>query len=348
MTLTTAIERFDEVVGERHFRRQLAEFCAVNWGIVADIDTLGAEKDLIFAVRCCETDSDYVLRLSHPERSQAELELQTAAMAHVYRKRGAGFFPRPIPGADGTYISSFAVSGDLHLRSTLSTWVKGTLLIATQRTEAQAQNVGVAIGALSEALSDFDHPASRHAMDWDIARCGEVLALTPAIEDASTRRLVEAAVERFVGKTAPLLAEAEHQVIHADATPYNVLVSETNTDRVTGIIDFGDTVYSARVCDVGVGASYLMERRQNALRMPAALVRGFETVCPLSVLERQLLVPLMEARHAMTVAITTEHAQRRPANSAAITKNTLTAIEGLKALSRKSHAEWTADLLSQI
>jgi Ser/Thr protein kinase RdoA (MazF antagonist) len=32
------------------------------------------------------------------------------------------------------------------------------------------------MGRIDRALEDFDHPATRRAFHWDLARCGEVVA----------------------------------------------------------------------------------------------------------------------------------------------------------------------------
>ena len=48
----------------------------------------------------------------------------------------------------------------------------------------------------------------------------------------------------------PDLDHLPHQVIHNDANEHNVLVGDDG--RVTGLIDFGDAVYSARVCGLAV------------------------------------------------------------------------------------------------
>ncbi len=47
-------------------------------------------------------------------------------------------------------------------------------------------------------------------------------------------------------------------MIHNDGHPGNVLVDPDRPDAVAGILDFGDTVRSARVCDLAVALAYLV------------------------------------------------------------------------------------------
>ena len=46
-----------------------------------------------------------------------------------------------------------------------------------------------------------------------------------------------------------------HSVIHNDANDYNVLIED---GRMSGLLDFGDLVHSATVCDLAIALAYTM------------------------------------------------------------------------------------------
>ena len=83
------------------------------------------------------------------------------------------------------------------------------------------------------------------------------------------------------------------QVIHNDANELNVLVGPDGA--VSGLIDFGDTVWSARVCGLAVAAAYAMQGLNDPLREVLPLVRGYHAVTPLRADELAVLFALMRA-----------------------------------------------------
>src|SRR4029079_11870368 len=96
---------------------------------------------------------------------------------------------------------------------------------------------------------------------------------------------------RDFGIDVPDLDHLPHQVIHNDANEHNVLVGADGT--VTGLIDFGDVVYSARVCGLAIAAAYAMQGTADPARAVVPVVRGYHEVTPLRTDELRVLYGLM-------------------------------------------------------
>ncbi|WP_028063357.1 aminotransferase class III-fold pyridoxal phosphate-dependent enzyme [Solirubrobacter soli] len=112
---------------------------------------------------------------------------------------------------------------------------------------------------------------------------------------------------RDFGIDVPELDHLPHQVIHNDANEHNVLVGDDGI--VTGLIDFGDVVYSARVCGLAIAAAYAMQGAADPARAVVPVVRGYHEVTPLREDELEVLYPLIRARLQMSVAMAvTQHA----------------------------------------
>lgn len=323
----------------------LARFlCLSHWSIDPVLTPLGAERDLIYQVRA-EDGQRYVLKVLDPGFECDEIDLQVSAMRHACTSVSCVGLPEPIRAVSGAYYVEAKWRQQEQRLAYLTKWQDGALLKSVPFTAIQAGNFGRALAELSLGLSDFSHPHADRHMRWDLKQAGSVRAHLEAIPGTQDRARVEAALERFDNETLSLLSAQRTQVIHADATPFNTLVSENDHDEITAFIDFGDVVRSAVVCDVAIAACYLMGSGENALALPTRLVQAFHDVRPLSLYELSLIVPLMEARHAMTAAITCANARDNPHNIEAITKNTPTALHGLDVLATKTHSDWTAQLL---
>ena len=96
------------------------------------------------------------------------------------------------------------------------------------------------------------------------------------------------------GLVVPALDHLPHQVIHNDANGHNVLVGDDGA--VTGLIDFGDVVWSARVCGLAVAGAYAMQGERTRRARSSPLVRGYHEVTPLRTDELAVLYDLMRTR----------------------------------------------------
>jgi Ser/Thr protein kinase RdoA (MazF antagonist) len=90
---------------------------------------------------------------------------------------------------------------------------------------------------------------------------------------------------------------------------YNVLVE---SDRVTGLIDFGDIVYSWTVGELAVALAYVVLGKKDPWAEAAHVVEGyteeFENV------EQEVLGKLVRLRLAMSVCLAAHQQRQRPEN----------------------------------
>lgn len=134
------------------------------------------------------------------------------------------------------------------------------------------------------------------------------------------------------------------QVVHNDLNPHNVLVHPRDHDRVAGIIDFGDTVRTALVVDVAVGASYLVDATGDPLAHPLAFVGAYHRTRALGPDELAVLHDLIVARWCTAILVMSWRAARHPENRDYILRNSARAISGIEAFERVDRTEAAARL----
>ncbi|MCW6509686.1 phosphotransferase [Lichenifustis flavocetrariae] len=98
-------------------------------------------------------------------------------------------------------------------------------------------------------------PAADHDLLWDLKGAARLRPLLPHVASDS-RALVARRLDHLEDNILPRLAKLRRQVVHNDLNPHNVPVDPAYTDRVTGILEFGDMVDTHRVNHVAVGAAY--------------------------------------------------------------------------------------------
>jgi Ser/Thr protein kinase RdoA (MazF antagonist) len=120
-------------------------------------------------------------------------------------------------------------------------------------------------------------------------------------------------------RTAPLLASLPRSAIHNDLNDHNVLIGgngdvERLGQRVTGIVDFGDMVYSYRVGDLAIAIAYAMLGARDPLTVAASIVRGYSSAQTLTDAELAALYGLVTLRLCTSACIAAEQIRQRPDN----------------------------------
>ena len=301
-----------------------------HWGLNATAQQLHTERDEQFVLRDADHRA-FILKVANPHEDPAVIDMQAQALRHL-----ATVDPDlPTPRVMRTLRGEVCVASDYDGKVSvvrLLTYLNGRMLSVAPRSTAQAATAGALLARLGIALRDFEHPADGRDLDWDLTHAARLAPLLEDVADPARRELALRHVQRFAGEALPALAGLRTQVVHGDFNPHNILVDVDDSERITGIIDFGDMVRTQLINDVAIGACYGVVTGSHPLQHPLAFVAGFQKVRYLSTVELRLLPLLMAARLAATVAITEWRAQRFPANRAYITKNTGVAWQGLELL----------------
>lgn len=297
---------------------------AQHWGLAGKMQPLAGERDLNFCLTTA-AGTKYLVKLTHPAESPAMTEFQTGAMVHVADRDPSLPVPRVIRPADGALWVALPEG-----RLRMFTWLEGEPMSSGPRSDAQARASGEMLARLTRALRDYSHPAADHVLLWDIRQTPRLLPLLPSIADETLRSGAGAFVARFTTGITPRLADLPWQVCHSDLNPHNLLVDPAQPDQITGLIDFGDMVYTPRICDLGVAAAYQIDPARPLERL-SEFVAGYTSVLPLTAPELDLLFDMITARMITTLSITSWRAARYPENAPYILRNAPSARAGLAA-----------------
>ena len=257
---------------------------AEHFGVTAArLERLDTERDDSFRVETAAGET-VLLKVAHPDDDPEVIAMQLAAMRHGV---SAGLPVQRVLAGPVTVADPIGTDpiGTPRVARLLS-WLPGSLAREHAPSADQLAAAGRMLGRLSAALADFAHPAAARALAWDLQHVG---SLPPT--DATV-----AVIERFRRVVGPALAELPHQVIHNDFHPGNLLVDPAHPDYVVGILDFGDTVHSARVCDLGVAIAYLSHGAGTVIEASRPFVAGFDEVTPLLDAEKALIPDLVTGR----------------------------------------------------
>src|SRR2546428_2179733 len=252
------------------------------YGLGVTAAPLPSERDQNFLLET-ESGEKFVLKIANALEDRALLDAQHAAMTHIAQQ--ISLCPRVVPGLSGETIATVESSTGVQNFVRLFTYLPGVPLAEVHPHSAELlRDLGRKIGQLDRALATFDHAAVHRNFHWDLASGLNVIHEYGAlIADAGLRDLIYKFASDFERDLAPSLSKLGTSAIHNDANDYNILVGGSDgNQRVTGLIDFGDMVYSFTVGDLAVAMAYAILEKADPLAAAAQIVEGYHAEYPLT------------------------------------------------------------------
>jgi len=267
-----------------------------QFGLVGELSPLVSERDQNFLLQTGSGER-FVAKVTSATEEAASTDFQIGALLHLEKVADLRV-PRVHHTLSGNASGEIADDkGTYRLR--VVSWVSGKPLESLPFDTVRSGELGTALAYLDNALAGYSHPGKNPVLLWDLQRTPELRQVVGSISDSLLRGRVERAVTDFERRVLPALGQLRSQVIHADANPGNILL----TDDGIGFIDFGDMIRAPLVFEVAIAASYLRSFEADPLQFIAPFIAAYHAVMPLSDLEANLLYDLVRARLAMTVTM---------------------------------------------
>ena len=291
-----------------------------HYGLSGALSPLASERDLNFLVRPASGGA-CVLKFANASEPVAVTDFQNEALIHLARVRPDLPVPRVVDAIAGDRLVRFTAADELRYSMRLLTWLEGLPLQGVEKNDDIAAQTGTCLAELGLALAGFEHPAADYPLLWDIRNAAHLRELLPHVQDVALRKLCESRLDRFESHTRSVLVGLRKQVIHNDFNPSNMLVAEDDVQRLAGVIDFGDMVYSELVNDVAVAAAYFCKLDSDPFAQVIPLLSAYSAVSPLTDEEIAVLPDMILTRHLTTVMITHWRASLYPENREYILRN---------------------------
>jgi 4-aminobutyrate aminotransferase-like enzyme len=278
------------------------------FGVEGVAVSVASERDQTFLV---DGDRPAVLKISNAAEDPGRLDMEALAAQRVadIDPELPVALPWLVPGRPhqpddpAAYrATTQGPSGTHHVRMydrlPGRAWVSGASL-----SDEAIRDWGTMAARVGRALRGFWHPSAARVMLWDAQHALRLRPMLGAVRDPQIRELAAAALDRYESVVAPVWPSLRAQVIHTDLCASNVLVDDDG--RVTGIVDFGDTSWSALVVDPIAVLETVVSGRDgdDFFRAARLALDGFDKVTPLESGERAILGELLAGRMCASVVV---------------------------------------------
>ena len=274
------------------------------------LEELPSERDQNFHLRDRE-GTELVLKFSNTEEPRSVLELQNEALRHVAHRDPEIVILQLRELSEGGTMTEVEGDDGPSYPCRLFNYLPGRpLALSKPHPESLLRSVGRFMGRLGRALEGLRHDSKRRKLMWRAESAPEILYDGIAlVENEGRRELLSYYLSLYETEVAPELSSLPSGVIHNDGNDHNVLVLD---GEAAGILDFGDIIESAIVCELANAAAYCMLDKRDPFRAASAVVAGYHEARPLSELELSLVYPLVATRLAMSVSSSARQFREEP------------------------------------
>ena len=270
----------------------IATLLESHYGIYGTIKELEGYDELNFLVQTTD-QKKWIVKIANASHVFSFVEAQTKILSHLSQTNLSNYFQKPLLNNQEKNITYIQKENTPFCIRVLG-FLEGTFWYELKNhAPALFYSLGNFLGSMDKALQNFSDPSMHREYTWDISTTLNARYKINAIQDPEKRRMVGYFIQQFETIVSPQIYSLRKGYVHNDANDYNVL---TNGDKVSGLIDFGDMVYTAIINNVAVACTYAMLDQPDPIASACLVVKGYHEQYPLEEKELEILYYLIAGR----------------------------------------------------
>ncbi|MFK7827428.1 MAG: phosphotransferase [Oligoflexales bacterium] len=226
-------------------KNSINKFANELFGINSYVESLNSYAGQNYCLTDYNTGIKYVFKISEPEENFDNLAAQNAMMHHLSKKNLPVSIPLPVKSKNHQEIIQVPdLEENRYMR--ILTFLPGKFLCDLKMHPNQLlEQWGSSLAKVDIALKDFDHHGFRQDHIWDFQNIPEQMHKFEFCRHAQIRKILQYYFLEYINNVDHKLKKLKKVVIHNDGNDYNLLIkSGESHPSISGLIDFGDSVYS--------------------------------------------------------------------------------------------------------
>jgi Ser/Thr protein kinase RdoA (MazF antagonist) len=278
-------------------KSKLLEFLQIQYSLSGELIDLPSYCDINYLLKTANGDK-YVIKIASNQTSIDEIRLENAAMLHLQNKQLSINTPYIITSNNNQSILDYQIDDEAEFRKLrVVSFLEGKLYSQSNAKDLNLQySLGHLMAQMVGALEDFDHNSAQRKLPWDIAQLLDLEDYLSCFQGEQYQILFNN-LKEFKQVCYPQLILLPQQIIHNDANDNNLIVSESASNlKCSGIFDFGDLVYTQRICDLAIAMTYALFDCDDLLQTSKTIVSGYCSYTNFQNDECKILYYLIKAR----------------------------------------------------
>lgn len=206
--------------------------------------------------------------------------------------------PVPIPIDANSWFVSIEIEEKNYLMRVLS-FVEGKLYAENQAGQELWASLGTFTASFHKVLRGFrSYEIEARQIIWDLSKAQLNEPKMKYITDHEKRSQVLFFMNHFKQEILPIIHEFPSQIIQNDGNDWNFI---TEHQDVTGIIDFGDTCFAPKMCDLAITLTYMLLDVESPIDAGEIFLKAYTQEEKLSEREVDLLYYLIGLRMSVSL-----------------------------------------------
>ena len=318
-------------------KNEIADIARKHYRITGDIDELFSDRDQNFIVT--NSKGSYILKIYNQMENKPTIDLQEDIVNHILKAEPSMKLPKQI----GPTITLQKNNQSFIIR--LLEYLEGKFLSDIKLSSNDYVKMGMFLGRLSKGLNGYNHPAAHREFDWDARQVGLMKNKIKFVESLDDRKMINDFMDEFERSIPPVTSQMRMSVIHNDGNDNNILTNEKSA--TIGIIDFGDIVNSYTAMESAVCLAYVAIREIEPLPKMISVLKGYQSIFPLSKAELGSMIYLVCMRVCTTLLMATWRKNLFPHNKY-LTISEKPAWKFLRKMHQEDLNEWKNKIISNV
>ncbi|KGJ92262.1 aminotransferase class III-fold pyridoxal phosphate-dependent enzyme [Colwellia psychrerythraea] len=294
---------------------ELLKLLADNYQLSGTLKPLAGycDQNLLLST---DTGKRFIVKVANSAEKPLELAMQNAAMAHLTNKELA--VPHALANQQQKQMTRITDGSGINFNLRVLSYLTGDFY-ADINTKTQTselwQSLGQFIAEINNGLSDFSHPGAYRFFEWDLAHGFGICQTKKDLLSSAEQVLVEHFLDIYQTQTMALLSQCRQGVIHNDANDYNLIVNSTEcATSITGLIDFGDMVFSHVINELAITCAYALMKQADPINALVTIVASYHQHNQLTATELEVLLSLIALRLCVSVCNSAQAIKAQPDN----------------------------------
>jgi len=297
-----------------HFSiEELKEIADDLFGLSGTVAKLGSERDQNFHLTT-ESGDQFLVKVANSAENPAIIDMQLKALAHISSVAPDLPVPQVVLSLNGKMIEEVkAEDGRIHPVRVL-TYLPGVFPKDENIGDDFYRQIGICLAKTAIALRGFFHPIANYELLWDLKHATNLRKYLSYINDPDHNKQATYFLDRFEKNVLPLIPELRAQIVHNDLVPDNILVGETDQNKIVGVIDFGDLTHTLLIIDLATTIAATLREVDDPVEVAAQIIAGYNEYLPLEEEELRVLFDLVGTRLVMLNLIASWRVTIHPEN----------------------------------
>lgn len=189
----------------------------------------------------------------------------------------------------------------------LLTYLHGKMVLECPLSNQDLYRIGQLVGnvnkILQEIMTPYQDVLQEDDTQWAFAQIPALEKSLSVMDGEPLQEVVKEVIELYKTHVQPNLCLFQRGIIHSDLNHQNILVKPVDGKHheITGVLDFSLLNHAYFVFEVSISIAYMMMENPRPLDVGGALLAGYESILPLSDVERSSIYPLVLGRMCLSL-----------------------------------------------